>query len=348
MFTRTSATSSNIMFEQVSIAQSTLDYLSAFNATDLRSIQQLNGSNDILVAVTATKYPIRLLSIIKADSGYQVKLIPEFDHFRDLKVTRLGKYPGGVAVLPQYPGKKVSIVTNVNKVEVIKRPSEPYMRSAEYIGKWLLVTSSSITLIDTSSKSNPPVPIANYKFLRIDKLADVSFELVDDVIVQIGQQKIDKKYVVILYRIETVNGTPQLKLKYEFKVSSQVLRVKPLNTNLTRILVSTVKGLVEYSNIYDPNQFIDEVIQIKTVDGHRIKTVNHILFEDNYLMMGTDCGVYYAKRSEDSQDINAFRCKDSPVAPVTALTLLKNDFLVAGFKSTKPNNRLISAWKVSR
>lgn len=348
MFTRTSATSSPIIFEQVSIAQSTLDYLSAFNATDLRSIQQLDGSNDILVAVTATKYPVRLLSIIKSDSGYQIKFIPEFDHFKDLKVTRLGKYPGGVAVLPQYPGKNVYKLINRNKPEAIKVASEPYMRSAEYGGKWLLITSRSITLVDVISKNNPPVEIANTAKLKINKLINVSFEVVDDLIVQIGQQKSDKKHIVMIYRIEHKGDSPQLTLKRSIYVDSPVIRAKPITSDLGPVLVSTATGLYECSSAIVPGQTMTQRIIIKTDDGQRVKTVNQIIVQDDHLVLGTDRGVYWAKWSEGDQEITLFRCKNTPVASVTVLTYLKNDFLVAGFKSTEPNKRLISAWKVSR
>jgi hypothetical protein len=129
---------------------------------------------------------------------------------------------------------------------------------------------------------------------------------------------------------------------------SEVLRAKPIIQDLSRVIVSTTKGVFETSWDAD-NQPKTTQLKLKSSDGKPISGITHIIVDDGLVIFGTETGVYYSRVWDEGEtEVSVIRCKDHSQSKVTQLAISESGYLIAGFQLSSTNSRLIYAWKLSK
>lgn len=351
-------------FTPVSLKQQSLSYFDSYGATQIKGIQFIDNptqrkdiSNNIanrtqvVVALNASKEPVRFLEITEDSSNrHEVSFLSNIGFGSVLKKTRIGLSPGGILVLPQYKGANVQEVKSADSIKSLQIFGNEYLRSAAFDNKLLLMTTSSIKLIDYNDVSQGSQVLADAKMLNSGNLEDVSLEFVEDYdcIVQIGKRLNSPEYVVQLFDLKSTAGKVRLNRKHTVSLPVEILRSKPLNKDLSRLVATTQKEVIEFR--WDrTDSFTRHSLNLRTTDGNRITGINHVLVEDNLVFFGTDTGVYYSSMWDESDSMIIVQkvtgCKS---AKVSQLALSKSDYLVVGYTITKTNNHLIAIWKMNR
>lgn len=351
-------------FTQVDLNKSTFTYFNAYEATEIKGIQfieNLHNREDLIssilnrtqvvVALNASKVPVRFLEITENNANkHLISFLSNIGFSSNLRKTRIGSHPKGVAVLPQYTGKDVKVqeVTGPFSTKELQIFGDDYLRSAAYDNKLLLLSSSSIKLVDTDTDKPTVQVLADAKLINPDKLQDMSLEVVDDCIVQIGKRQNSSEYVVTLFELNTTNGIVGIKKKHAVSLPYEILRAKPLKRDLSRLIVSTPNSVFEFQwDVTD--KCVRRLMKLQTDSSKQLIGINHVIVEDDLVMFGADTGVYYATLWDDSESaVRVHQCPGSKSAKVTQIALSKSDYLVAGYKLSNNNGQLIAAWKLKR
>lgn len=350
-------------FTQVDLNKSTFTYFSAYEATEIKGIQFIENHHNrkdlvrdilnrtqVVVALNSSKVPVRFLEITEnATNKHSISFLSNIGFGSNLGKTRIGSHPNGVSVLPQYTGKNVKVqeITGPLSTKELQIFGDDYLRSATYDNKLLLLSSNSIKLIDTDSEKSSVKVLADAKLVNPDKLQDMSLEVVDDCIIQIGKRQNSPEYVVTLFELKSINGVVEIKKKHAVSLPFEILRAKPLQKDLSRLIVSTPKSVFEFHwDVTD--RCVRRLLKLRTDSGKQVIGINHVICEDDLVLFGADTGVYYATIWDDAEsDIRVYQCPGSKSAKVSQLALSKSDYLVAGYKLTNNNSQLIAAWKLN-
>ena len=351
-------------FTPVELRRDTFTYFHSYGATEIKGIQFIESQTQrkdfgnkivnrtqVVVALNAIKVPVRFLEITEDYSQrHQISFLPNIGFSSELRKTRIGRSPDGVLAIPQYKGANVQEIKDLSSIKPMQIFGDEYLRSAVYDSKLLVLTTSSIKLLDSKDNSKAPSVLADAKVLSSEKLEDVSLEFVEDYdcIIQIGKRINSSEYVVQLFELKSALGKVVLNRKHRISLPVEILRAKPLSKDLSRLITSTEKQVTEFR--WDrTDSFSRHPIRLQTVDGKQLTGINHILVDDTFVLFGTDTGVYFSSIWDDSESvITVNKLPSSRSAKVSQLSISKSDYLVVGYKISDKNNELIAAWKLNR
>ena len=351
-------------FMPVELRRDTFTYFHSYGATEIKGIQFIESQTQrkdfgnkivnrtqVVVALNAIKVPVRFLEITEDYSQrHQISFLPNIGFSSELRKTRIGRSPDGVLAIPQYKGANVQEIKDLSSIKPMQIFGDEYLRSAVYDSKLLVLTTSSIKLLDSKDNSKAPSVLADAKVLSSEKLEDVSLEFVEDYdcIIQIGKRINSSEYVVQLFELKSALGKVVLNRKHRISLPVEILRAKPLSKDLSRLITSTEKQVTEFR--WDRTDSVSRhPIRLQTVDGKQLTGINHILVDDTFVLFGTDTGVYFSSIWDDSESvITVNKLPSSRSAKVSQLSISKSDYLVVGYKISDKNNELIAAWKLNR